>query len=319
MKNTKELKSKVGLFIGIINLLISLFFIKNDFEFFLFFFIIFAICFIYYRKNVLIIIGKPIIKEICKLHNIKVRLKKEIKELELSYGKISSSISNKQEDIAAINRYKEILNELTLKEKQLNIEIIKLEDKKQTIEQMIKQEEVISRAIEGEERTFKILSEENSKLENKKEELFKEINLLRGKINPTKKQIEFINKCNLNYIDNLDGFEFEKFCTELLIINGYENVQNTPKSIDYGIDIIAERDNIKYAIQCKRYKGKVGNEAVQEAVTGKEYYGCNLAIVLTNSLFTQNAQVLSRSAGVILWDRNILKNMIERNKERILK
>ena len=231
MKNTK---GKIGLFIGTINLLISTFFIKDDFEIFLFFFIIFAVCFIYNRKTVLIIIGKPIIKKICKLLNIKLKLQKEIKDLEFKYDKILNYISDNQEDVNLINKYKENLNELTLKAKQLNIEIIKLEDKKQTIEQIIKQEKLINRAIEGEEKTFNILSEENSKLENKKEELLKEVNFLKKKINPIKEQIEFINKCNLNYIDNLDGFEFEKVCADLLIINGYENVQNTQESVDYG-------------------------------------------------------------------------------------
>lgn len=313
MKNTK---GRIGLFIGTINLLISTFFIKDNFGFFLFFFTIFAVCLIYNRKTVLLIIGRPIIKEICKLNNIKLKLQKEIKELE--YNKIINYISDNREDIDAMNQYKEILNKLTLKEKQLNKEIIKLEDKRQTIEQIIKQEKLINRAIEGEEKTFTILSEQNSKLENEKEELLKEVNFLKGKINPIKKQMEFINKCDLNYIDNLDGFEFEKLCVVLLIINGYENVQNTQESVDYGIDIIAEKDNIKYAIQCKRYEGKVGNDAIQEAMTGKEYYRCNIAIVLTNSTFTQNAQRLAKSAGVILWDRNILENMIERNKKGIL-
>lgn len=309
MKKKKYIKSKIGILFGILNLLIGIFFMKNYFEIFLFFFIIFSVCLVYNRELVLIVLGRPIIKEICKLHRIKNNLQENIKNLETKKSEIMYCIYNNQENV-------NIINELSLQKKRLKIEVIKLEDKKQTIEEIIKQEELINRAIEGEERTFNILSQENIKLENEKEQLIKELKFLEKKSTLIKSKEEFLNKCSLNYVDNLNGVEFEKFCTKLLEINGYENVQNTQKSVDYGIDIIAEKDNIKYTIQCKRYQGKVGNDAIQEAMTGKEYYEGNIAIVLTNSTFTKNAQRLAKSAGVILWDRNILYNMLERNKKQ---
>lgn len=308
-KNNKDIKSKIIIAIGLFNLLISLLFVKDNFETFLFFFIIFSICFIYSRKLIFIIASRPIIKKIYKLHIIKFNLQEEIKQLELNKNKILDYISNNKENI-------DMINQLILKEKQLRIEVIKLENKKQTIKKIIEQEELINRAIKGEETTFNILSQENDKLKDEKQKLIENINHLREQIIPIERDIKFLNKCTLDYVDSLEGFEFEKFCVELLEINGYENVQNTQESIDYGIDIIAEKDNIVYAIQCKRYEGKVGNDAIQEAMTGKEYYNGNIAIVLTNSTFTQNAQRLAKSAGVILWDRTILHNMMERNKQK---
>ena len=314
MKNKKYTKAKVELLLGLFNLLISTFFVKDNFEIFLFFFIMFSICFFYNRKLVLNIIGRPIIKEIVKLNNIKYNLHNEIQELENRKKELIAFVNTEAEKIKLINEYNYTINQLETKIKKLNTEIIKLEDKRNIIEQIIKQEEIVNRAIEGEEKTFNILSEENKKLESKKEQLVEEIDRLNKKIKPITSQIEFLNKCNFNYIDSLNGFEFEKFCVNLLKINGYENIQNTQESVDYGIDIIAEKDKIIYTIQCKRYEGKVGNDAIQEAMTGKEYYDGHIAIVLTNSTFTSNAKRLAESAGVILWDREILQNMIERNK-----
>lgn len=314
MKNKKYTKEKLILWLGIFSLLISIMFVEDNITIFFFFFIVFSVCAMYNRKLIFEIISKPIIRKIWKLRNIKLELQEEIKDLKLEQNEILNYLLKNKENINEINRRKEITNQLITKQKQLNIEIIKLEDKKRTISQMIKQENFINKAIKEEETKFNLLSQKNIELEDKKEELFEEINILNKRINPIKKQFKFINKCSLNDIDNFNGFEFEQFCTELLEINRYENVQNTQKSVDYGIDIIAEKDNIKYAIQCKRYEQKVGNDAIQEAMAGKEYYECNIAIVLTNSTFTRNAQRLARSTGVILWDRNMLKNMIEKIK-----
>ena len=108
----------------------------------------------------------------------------------------------------------------------------------------------------------------------------------------------------------MDGLSFEVFCSELLTINGFQNVFVTKASNDYGIDILAEKDDIKYAIQCKCYSSSIGNSAVQEANAGKEYYDCHVAVVMTNSTFTKNAIELAKKNKVILWDRDKLKYLI---------
>lgn len=291
---------------GILSLLMSLIYITTNFNMFLFFFIIFCTCFIYSRKELLKIFAKPIIKRICILKRKKKKLEEQIKVLENSISEIS---------IDQIKKYKATINELAIKDKELRKQIIVLEAKREQLEAITNQEKILSKALKSEEITFNILSEKNTTLEKQKEGLLEELKKLKSMIQPIKKRKEFIEKCSLSYIDNLEGFEFERFCIQLLKNSGYEKVENTKLSVDYGIDIIAERDNIKYAIQCKRYEGKVGNDAIQEAMTGKEYYECNIAIVMTNSIFTKNAERLAESAGVILWDRYFLQEMIERLKE----
>lgn len=115
----------------------------------------------------------------------------------------------------------------------------------------------------------------------------------------------------LDYLDSLDGIQFEQKCAELLILNGFVNVVVTQASNDYGIDIIAEKDNKKFGIQCKNYSSPVGNSSVQEAFAGKEYYKCDQAVVLTNNYFTDNAAILANKTHVLLWDREYLKDLIK--------
>lgn len=110
--------------------------------------------------------------------------------------------------------------------------------------------------------------------------------------------------------DAMTGHEFERFCAVLLEKNGYDDVEVTQGSGDQGIDVIAWRDGVKYGIQCKCYSSDVGNKAVQEAFAGKAFYGCHVAVVLTNSRFTHAAIALAKSDNVVLWDGDKLQDMM---------
>lgn len=107
----------------------------------------------------------------------------------------------------------------------------------------------------------------------------------------------------------MDGHEFEQYCADLLTRNGFTRVEVTKASGDFGIDVLAEKDGVTYAIQCKYYTDKVGNHAVQEAFAGKEYYDRMIAVVMTNSTFTPAAIETARQTHVLLWDGNVLDQM----------
>lgn len=121
---------------------------------------------------------------------------------------------------------------------------------------------------------------------------------------------ERVNMYNNKY-DYMTGEDFEIFISQILKKTGYLNVCITKKSGDQGVDIIAEQNDIRYAIQCKRYSEKVGNKAIQEVFTGKVFYNCDVGVVVTNNYFTQSAENLANKIGVILWDRNYLEKLIK--------
>lgn len=297
-----ELLKKIAIFFGILNLLIGLLCINIDFNMFLFFFIIFSGCFIYCRKTIFKFFARPIIKRINLLNKKKENLIKQINLLEKEKG-----IAN----INEINKSKEIVDKLMIREKELKKQIIILEAKKENLEIVTNQERIINRAIREEEKTLDILSNKSMELENKKNALENEIKRLEKIIVPMKEKRNFINKCNINDIDNMDGFEFEKFISKLLSNLGYTYSAVTKQAGDYGIDVIAIKDKIKYAIQCKNYSQPVGNKAIQEAYSGKTFYDCHVAIVITNNYFTANAINQAKMNKVVLWDRDKLKELIK--------
>lgn len=100
----------------------------------------------------------------------------------------------------------------------------------------------------------------------------------------------------------MDGFKFEEYVASLLIKCGYEKVVVTQKSGDFGADVTAEKQEVKYVIQCKYYTSQVGIEAVQQIHAAKLHYNAHVAIVATNSVYTRAAQTLAQSVGVVLWD-----------------
>ena len=104
--------------------------------------------------------------------------------------------------------------------------------------------------------------------------------------------------------DYMTGEEFEEFCANILRGNGYTNVEVTKASGDHGIDVLATKDGLKYAIQCKRYSKPVGNKAVQEAYSGKDIYKADVAVVMSNMDFTPQAIEDARKLNVELWNRD---------------
>lgn len=127
----------------------------------------------------------------------------------------------------------------------------------------------------------------------------------------------FLNGCmdslsELSQIDTMDGRMFEVFTGDLLRSNGFENISITQASCDFGVDVIAEKDDIRYAIQCKRYTGPIGVSAVQEVIASKSLHDCHVACVLTNSTFTPAAMELAKKNLVLLWDRTKLQKFIEK-------
>ena len=111
--------------------------------------------------------------------------------------------------------------------------------------------------------------------------------------------------------DDMEGRDFELFCAELLEKRGFEEVEVTKGSGDYGVDILAEKDGVTYAVQCKRYTAPVGVKAIQEAYAGRDYYDRMVGAVLTNQYFTAPAVEAAKKLKILLWDRGYLEQMIE--------
>lgn len=116
--------------------------------------------------------------------------------------------------------------------------------------------------------------------------------LLKEHLEKTKEQ-RTINKVVKN------GIDYEIYVEKYLQIAGY-NVTRTPKTGDQGVDLIAEKDDDRKAIQCKYYSKPVGNKAVQEVIAGANFYQCTSAAVVSNASFTKSARQLAENSNIEL-------------------
>ncbi len=111
--------------------------------------------------------------------------------------------------------------------------------------------------------------------------------------------------------EDMEGHEFEYFCADLLKQKGFVEVEVTKGSGDYGIDILAEKDGVTYAVQCKCYTAPVGVKAIQEAYAGRDYYDRMVGAVMTNQYFTASAVEAAKKLKILLWDGGYLESMME--------
>jgi HJR/Mrr/RecB family endonuclease len=118
-------------------------------------------------------------------------------------------------------------------------------------------------------------------------------------------------------VDAMDGFQFEDFLVEIFQTMGYDVKETRERKIR--ADLFVTRFGKDMVIQAKNYSGSVGNSAVQQVISAKTFYGCDEAMVVTNSYFTRSAKELAESALVRLIDRDELQKYLDDYNQKIMK
>jgi restriction system protein len=94
--------------------------------------------------------------------------------------------------------------------------------------------------------------------------------------------------------------DYEHHCAEVLRRSGW-SAEVTGMSGDQGIDVLAQRDGLSVAVQCKLlFSRPVGNKAVQEAHAAAGFVETSHAAVVSNAPFTRSAEALADKLGVLL-------------------
>ncbi len=127
----------------------------------------------------------------------------------------------------------------------------------------------------------------------------RQLKRLRKRINRIIDGYQPVSQSRTDDEDLLTGQEYEVYCKRILEDAGWYVVL-TPGSGDQGADIIAEKEDRRVVIQCKFYKGPVGNKAVQEAYAAAGIQDAHYAAVTTNSIFTKSARQLAHKNNVVL-------------------
>lgn len=104
------------------------------------------------------------------------------------------------------------------------------------------------------------------------------------------------------------GYDFEEFLEKVFANLGLP-VSRIGRTGDQGVDLIVTTHSGRIAIQAKGGASTIGNGAVQEALAGMIYHGCDRCGVVTNSRFTASAEELAEKANCCLIDGERLKSL----------
>lgn len=125
---------------------------------------------------------------------------------------------------------------------------------------------------------------------------------------------EFFDCLNIEKVDIMDGIAFEQFLKRLFIYRGY-NVSDTARTGDFGADLLLKKDGRTTVVQAKRYNNNVGSKALQEIYSARHHYKADEMMVVSNSHFTKQAQVMAEEQNIELIDREELIGMMNEIKE----
>jgi restriction system protein len=101
------------------------------------------------------------------------------------------------------------------------------------------------------------------------------------------------------HVPSMSPLEYEQFVARELERAGWK-VKHIGTQGDQGCDVLAYRAGFRLVVQCKLYRGRVGNAAVQEITAARRHYRAHLMAVVAPAGFTPSALALARSNGVHL-------------------
>jgi restriction system protein len=99
--------------------------------------------------------------------------------------------------------------------------------------------------------------------------------------------------------------EYEHLVARTLRNYGW-HAGTTKGSGDQGVDVLASKAPFRLVIQCKLYTNSVGNAAVQEAISAREWEGATHGAVVSNAKYTKAAKELAHKSGIMLWHHDDL-------------
>lgn len=121
--------------------------------------------------------------------------------------------------------------------------------------------------------------------------------------------------------DALDGMswrEFELLVGEAFRLQGFRVMETGGGGADGGVDLVLNKGNEKFLVQCKQWKAyKVGVEVVRELYGVMAARGATGGFVVTSGTFSGDAQEFAQGRNVKLIDGQRLFGLIRQAKESL--
>lgn len=111
-------------------------------------------------------------------------------------------------------------------------------------------------------------------------------------------------------LDEMSGPEFEEFVAQIFRRKGFI-VEFTEVTGDHGIDLLMQNENGRSVVQCKRWKGSVGEPEIRDFYGAMINSEAQTGFFVTTAHFTQSAIEFVNGKPITLIDMNKLLTMQE--------
>ena len=103
---------------------------------------------------------------------------------------------------------------------------------------------------------------------------------------------------------------FERLVAKVFAFQGYQ-VNHVGGTSDHGVDIIVKNaQGERWIVQCKRYRGSVGEPVLRDLYGTLLHEGASGAYLITTGTFTQGAKDWADGKPIILQDGEEFVNLI---------
>ncbi len=116
----------------------------------------------------------------------------------------------------------------------------------------------------------------------------------------------------IEQMNTVPAEQFEKLVSEFFSAFGYR-VFHAGMSGDHGVDVVVMTPaGEKWVVQCKRYKGSVGEPMVRDLLGTMVHEKASKAFLITTGSFTKAARAWAKNKPIVLYDGETFLKLIAR-------
>jgi|GEM_PF-5676704 hypothetical protein len=110
-------------------------------------------------------------------------------------------------------------------------------------------------------------------------------------------------------VDLMNDEEFESFIISLFFKMGYKAI-STRMAGEFGVNLIASKNGNRIGIQAKCNLSNISEAEIRLLLDGLDHYQLKQGLAITNMYFTAQAVSLAEASGIVLWNRDVLRDKI---------
>lgn len=117
-------------------------------------------------------------------------------------------------------------------------------------------------------------------------------------------------KTTVKPVEVMTEYELVLYYAKLIQYLGYKDVQITIPSESFGVSIIAQQNGVRTAMMVSKQPEKLTPEILNHFATGRAYYDCERAILMTPMSVSTDARQFSEELRIVCWNMKEIEEQL---------